>query len=117
MAKLLLLERLTDERSAYNSSSFTNRRGRLASGKDGLVKPHPLMLAPYNAGNPRLAREHHVVSGIADPADSDYAGFQAKVPPGKHPFGIIGLFIHGALQAQLAGDHRCHASRRATALT
>ena len=103
MAKLLLLERLTDERSAYNSSSFTNRRGRLASVKDGLVKPHPLILSPYNAGTHRRAREHHVVSGIADPADSDYAGFQAKVPPGKHPFGIVGLFIQGALKAHLVG--------------
>ena len=51
MAKLLLLERLTDERSAYNSRSFANRRGSLASVKDGLVKPHPLMMSPYNAGN------------------------------------------------------------------
>lgn len=93
VAKLLLLERLTDSRSAFNM----NR-------KDGehdqpeVVRVHPMDKCRYNWNDHRRMRASIALSAISDPHVSDYSGYTAKVKYGYHPYGTVCTFIDGAIE-------------------
>ena len=93
LAKLLLMERALASKELFTSQAYARFDKQ----------------SPYNFGEHGKAVVKKTLDGLINPAASDYGGVNVRPRRGYHPFGLICLFIEGALRN--SRDVPCVAAR------
>ena len=67
-------------------------------------------VSPYGGSDHASKNVDYTIDAVANPAASDYSGFNHRPRRGFHPYGLVSIFIKGALSAGTA-DVPCVAAR------